>query len=168
MSNLYSNAAVLVPVETVMGYSQSTRDEVLASLGLIASVRAAPKTPNSAAPETTDEGPPDFTVPMARKLIAEKISPKTLAVLRTIAESPTPTFHLKDVVTTTGVDGPSELSGAWAGITRRSRNILDDGAVDPIWWDSEPEYKNEMYFDQVGRVSALTHQSLRVAFGIRD
>ncbi len=115
-----------------------------------------------------EEGPADLTVALCRKLIAQPIHEKTLAVLRFIAEQPTPEFQMSKIVAAVpDVENYLDLKGAWSGLTRRTRNILNDSSADLIWWFGEPVYDGTVYVDQAGRVSPLTHQSLRTALGIR-
>lgn len=164
--------AILIPCADLATFSSPTRNEILGYAGLGSWNGASPinleaSNPQPVAPD--GDGPPDLTAAMARKLIAAPISPKSTAVLRVIAESATPEFHLADAISA-APDSVSylDLKGAWSGITRRARKILDDNDADLIWWEGDPTYDPAgNYIDQVGRVSTLTHQSLRTAFGIR-
>jgi hypothetical protein len=117
-----------------------------------------------------EDGPADLTVALCRKLIAAPIHEKSLAALRVIAESPTPEFHLADAVKAApGAEEPNDLRGVWSGLTRRTRNILGDDSADLVWWEGEAILdEDDNYVDFVGRVSALTHQSLKTAMGIRS
>jgi|UPI0003254002 hypothetical protein len=112
------------------------------------------------------EGPVELTVAMVRKL-TDKLSDKTLNALKIIARSDTPQFHMKDVIE--GTDGATtymDMRGVWSALTRRTRNIMDDGTVDLIWWLGD-EITDEAgtYVDHIGAISPLTHQSLRTHFG---
>ena len=167
-----SGARISFPISALAGFSESTRAEVLRYSGLMGGDNIAPSADGERAPPASSEGeesgPPEFTVAMARKLIDQPISEKTTAVLRAIAEGEAPNFRLKDIVAAApGAQSPADLRGAWSGITRRARNILGDPEADFIWWaEGEAVFESSVYVDQPGRVSALTHQSLRKAFGI--
>jgi hypothetical protein len=164
--------ALFIPFADFPGFTEKTRNELFAYAGLPTAVSAPPvaSSPEPAPVSSPiEEGPPELTVAMARKLIAAPINPKTASVLRVIAESPTPEFHMKDAIAAApDTEIHSDLRGAWSGITRRSRKILGDPSADLIWWEGEQIYDgNENYVDHIGRVSPLTHQSLRAALGIR-
>ncbi|MER9630985.1 hypothetical protein [Mesorhizobium sp. M0296] len=165
--------ALLIPTAALPGFTDTTRNELLAYVGLIASSMVAPPTdarlPTPRALPAIEDGPADLTVAMARKLIAEPISAKSTAALRVIAESDTPEFHMKDAIAAAPeTENYLDLRGAWSGITRRARKILGDSTADLVWWEGEQIYDDEEnYVDHIGRVSSLTHQSLRAAFGIR-
>lgn len=171
-----NGARISIPAAALAGFSKSTRDELLRYAGLVGVAGGASSNDGEASSSTVaasvvheESGPPDFTVAMARKLIAQPISEKSTAILRKIAESPTANFCLKDIVAAAPeVQIPADLRGAWSGITRRARNILGDPDAEMIWWENEPRHDGDgNYVDHDGRVSALTHQSLRAAFGIR-
>ena len=160
--------AAVLPFQALFAMSESTQTEVFAYLGFLGSGRPILNSDEAVRPAPQgaivqdEENPADFTVAMARRLIADPISPKSLAVLRVIAESETPQFHLKDAVAAAPeTESYSDLKGAWSGLTRRTRKILGDGTAELIWWDKEGIYDGETYVDHVGRVSPLTHQSLR-------
>ena len=160
--------AAVLPFQALFAMSESTQTEVFAYLGFPGSGRPILNSDEAVRPVPQgaivqdQENPADFTVAMARRLIADPISPKSLAVLRVIAESETPQFHLKDAVAAAPeTESYSDLKGAWSGLTRRRRKILGDGTADLGWWDKEAIYDGETYVDHVGRVSPLTHQSLR-------
>ncbi len=166
-----TDAALLLPFAAIRRFSATTQREILAFAGLgggpALAAEAAPPLPEAPA-DAENDGPAGFTQGMVRRLIAHPIDPKTLAVLRTIAEGPTPTFRLKDVVAAApGATEPGDLRGAWSGITRRARRILDDPEAALIWWEGKGVFDEEgRYTDHVGRVAALTHRSLRAAFGL--
>jgi hypothetical protein len=168
---MMTGAAFLIPTTALPGFTEITRNEILAYLGLTASTSAAPDVaPTTPRPlAATEDGPADLTIAMARKLIAEPISAKSTAALRVIAESDTPEFHMKDAIAAAPeTENYLDLRGAWSGITRRTRKILGDSAADLVWWEGDNIYDDEEnYVDHIGRVSPLTHQSLRAAFGIR-
>lgn len=164
--------SLLIPTAALPGFTETTRNEILAYAGLIASTLAAPAmdAPSpTRVPLTAEDGPADLTIAMARKLIAEPISAKSTAALRVIAESDTPEFHMKDAIAAAPeTENYLDLRGAWSGITRRTRKILGDSNADLVWWEGDNIYDDEEnYVDHIGRVSPLTHQSLRAAFGIR-
>jgi hypothetical protein len=170
-----SGARISLPIAALAGFSESTRNEVLRYSGLMGGDNIAlsadgGRAPTAASTEGEESGPPEFTVAMARKLIDQPINEKTTAVLRAIAEGGTPNFRLRDIVVATpGAKSSADLRGAWSGITRRARNILGDPEADFVWWaEGEAVFENKIYKDQSGRVAALTHQSLRKAFGIRS
>lgn len=116
------------------------------------------------------EGPADLTVAICRRLIAHPIHDKSLAILRTIAQNETPRFRMADILATApDAKEPNDLRGAWAGLSRRTRTILGNDEAEFVWWEGELIYDDaHKYVDRVGRVSVITHQSLRAALGIRS
>jgi len=167
-----NQASILIPCAALATFSPATRDELLAFAGLaipIEGSRSGEEGTIQQRSAANEAGPPDFTAAMARKLIAEPISPKSFAVLRVIAASSSPEFHLADAIKAApDAETSSDLRGAWSGITRRARKILADSDADLIWWEGDAVFDPDgNYVDHVGRVSPLTHQSLRTAFAIR-
>jgi hypothetical protein len=168
-----NEAALIIPCAALATFTAATRTELLEFAGLATGSGSTDGTPDadvSGPSPAREESPPEMTVAMARKLIAAPISPKSLAILRTVAESETPQFHLADAVRAApGAATYLDIRGAWSGITRRARKILGDSDADLIWWESDATYDTAgNYVDHVGRVSSLTHQSLRSVFGIRS
>ncbi|SLK07484.1 hypothetical protein [Novosphingobium mathurense] len=162
-----------IPLADIKSFSKEVQAELMAYYRLRIGVDVEPHaTATSNAVSVEDnvlEGPADLTVAFARKLIAEPIHPKTLAVLRAIAASPSPVFQFADALAAApNATTYRDIRGTWSGITRRTRNILNDPDADLIWWEGEPVYSDDgTYIDQQGRVSQLTHQSLQTALGIR-
>ena len=113
--------------------------------------------------------PAELPLSLVKRLAAEPIHIKTLTALRTIAASSTPEFHLKDVIEAiSGAKTYQDVRGIWSGLTRRTRSILNDTEVDLICWRRSgihDEVSGE-YVDHIGRVSPLTHASLRTYFGM--
>jgi hypothetical protein len=150
----------------------SAQSEVLASIGLDKSWAFAPAQPKSgsalAVPSASalDEGPVELTVAMVRKL-TDRLSDKTLTALKVIAQSDSPHFHMKDVISATvGASNYMDIRAVWSALTRRTRNIMDDANADLIWWTGEEIYDGEgAYVDHVGSIAPLTYQSLRTHFG---
>jgi hypothetical protein len=108
----------------------------------------------------------ELTNYLAGRLIARPIFSKTLCVLRFIAASEKPEFLLEDVVRAVpGAKSYMDLRGAWAGLTRRTRKLLDDPDALLVHWrevyDSEGNW-----VDWVGAISKMTHTSLRKQFGL--
>lgn len=164
--------ALLLSTTTLAGFTPATRAEILDHFGIAMDDLAQPTVgsrsaqPPANAPIQDGNSPSDFTVAMVRRL-TKGISKKTLTALRVIANSDTPAFHQKDVID--AIDDAEtymDLRGIWSAITRRSRAILDDSEARLIWWDDEGIYDDdeENYLDHVGRVSAMTHQSLKAHF----
>ncbi|GFZ98682.1 hypothetical protein GCM10010923_03620 [Blastomonas marina] len=142
--------------------SPSARREVLQAVGLSEGVAVA-----SVDDPVEFDGPAELSVGMARQLIAEPISDKSVAILRTIALSATPQFHQKDAINSIqGAETYLDIKNVWSGITRRTRSILDDKTAKLVHWDYEGIYEGEEYVDHIGRVAPITHRSLRAAFGI--
>jgi len=162
--------ALVIPYSALTTLTAGTRSELAALLGLpLEGASQAPAAATPRSPASENDGPADLTTAMARKLIAAPISPKSLAVLRVIAEGETPEFHLADAINAAPeATSYLDIRGAWSGITRRARKILGDAEADLIWWEGEGIYDDDdNYVDHLGRVSSLTHQSLRAAFGMR-
>ena len=121
------------------------------------------------APESTpavadEEELPDLSPAQARRMIANVVD-KTSRILRFIASSKDGRFMLSDALKDSGLESSSELRGVWAGITRRSRKILGDNTLMLISWTNK-EGDGSEGSEWEGRVSEMTHRSLRKAFGI--
>jgi hypothetical protein len=158
------NDGLLLSTTTLAGFSEATRLEILEHFGV--SVSGLPTHDGAPRPAPDGEdGPPDLTVGMVRKL-TKNVSDKTLSALRTIAMSPTPEFHQKDVLAAVGASGYMEARGVWSAITRRLRSIVSDSEAYLVWWEDEGIYEGEDYVDHIGRVSPMTHQSLKAHFGV--
>jgi hypothetical protein len=160
---------IFISVSTFRELSQACQSEVLANLGLQGAAHGTSHVEVGHIPagaSLSGDGPVELTVAMVRKL-ADKLGDKTLAALKVIASSNAPAFHLKDVVAgVPGVTSYQDLRGVWSALTRRTRNIMDDSAVDLIWWTGEQVFDAEgNYVDEVGAISTLTHASLRSHFG---
>ncbi len=110
-------------------------------------------------PTTADdgEGPPDLSPAQARNVIAG-CSPKTIEIIRQIADFPPSGFKMDELAAKVGVE-PGSMRGSWAGLTKVSRRILGDPSAALIWWTE----LNETWH---GRVSAMTHRSLRKALEV--
>lgn len=161
---------VFISRQALSGFSENTRIEVLAAIGVNLGVGTGPVSNLERFDGTLitaqfdDDGPPDLTPAMARRLVADPISPKTIAVLKVIAASATPEFHLRDAVSAVeGAQNYRDISNVWSGITRRARKILNEDEADLVWWDGERTDVDGIYVDHVGRVSAMTHRSLSLA-----
>jgi hypothetical protein len=114
-----------------------------------------------------EEGPPELTVAMIRKLTKNPIATKTLAMLRAIATSPTPKFDQNHLVRSVeGVSTYRDLAGSWSGITRRVRLLLDDASAYLVWWDLDETADEGADGQWTGRVSKLTHDALRTYFNL--
>ena len=119
----------------------------------------------SSAIVTSDSGDLGITNAQARKIIEEPLNKKTRAVLRAIAELG-PRFGYRQLLKAVG---EKDISGVWAGITRRTRSVLGDREAQLITWDPESiEWKNDEYIDQQAWVTQTTFQALREAFGIQN
>jgi hypothetical protein len=164
-----TNSGFLLSMAAFGGLTPSAQQEVLLAMGLsgIAASSAASLPPKAASRIIDEDGPPELTLALVRKL-TDKLSDKTLTALKVIAQSDTPQFHMKDVIAaTSGASTYMDLRGIWSALTRRTRKILGDHDADPIWWDGQKFYDAQgNYVDQILRVSALTHASLKTHFGI--
>lgn len=162
-----TNSGFLLSMTAFGGLTPSAQQEVLLAMGLSDNGPSSAASPASkAAPRTTDEdGPPELTLALVRKL-THKLSEKTLTALRVIAQSDSPQFHLKDVIAATdGANDYMDMRGVWSALTRRTRNILNDRDADLIWWDGQTfRDKDDNYVDQILRVSERTHESLKSHF----
>ena len=157
----------LLSTTTLAGFSDATRLEILKHFGVGGSdisTNAGALMPTPSAVVCGD-GPPDLTVGLVRKL-TKNISDKTLSALRAIAVSPTPEFHQKDVLAAVGASGYMEARGVWSAITRRLRSIVGDPEAYLVWWEDDGIFDGEDYIDHIGRVSPMTHQSLKTHFGV--
>ncbi len=169
-----SNVKLMLSVADIATLSASAQEELrqLIFPAIASDVPAKSRVQSEQAemaPEV-DEGPADLTVALCRRLIAQPIHDKSLAILRTIAESETPVFRMADALAAAPeANEPNDLRGAWSGLTRRTRKILSDDQADLIWWEGEGIFdEDDNYVDHVGRVSPLTHQSLRTAMSVRS
>ncbi|GEM_PF-1423206 len=164
---------LLLSAAAFRSLSASAQQEVLACIGLsgVEPVDTLGVGTNNAIPANASvgddgEGPVELTVAMVRKL-TDKLSEKTLTALKIIARSDGPQFHMKDVIAgTAGAKDYMDMRGVWSALTRRTRNIMDDGEVDLIWWTGDAILDGDgNYVDHIGTVAPLTHQSLRSHFG---
>lgn len=132
-----------------------------------ASARHSPITPAGVDYDPSLE-PAELPLSLVKRLAAEPIHNKTLTALRVIAASDTPEFRMKDVIDAiAGARTYLDVRGIWAGLTRRTRSILKEKA-DLICWRRSGIYdeKSGEYVDHIGRVSSLTHASLRRYFAV--
>lgn len=164
-----TNSGFLLSTAVFGGLTPSAQQEVLSAMGLSGitqSNSASPPAP-SGVHAIDEDGPPELSLAFVRKL-TDKLSEKTLTALKVIAQSDTPQFHMEDVINATnGASNYMHLRGVWSALTRRTRKILNDSDADLIWWDGKTfRDAQENYVDQIGRVSALTHTSLKTHFGI--
>jgi len=163
-----TNCGLLLSTAAFDSLTLSAQSEVLSAMGLGGVGQGGDAVASSKpAPQTVDEdGPPELTLAFVRKL-TDKLSDKTLTALKVIAQSDTPQFHMKDVIdATSGASSYMDLRGVWSALTRRTRKILSDSDADLIWWDGQTfRDEEENYVDQIGRVSTLTHTSLKTHFG---
>lgn len=115
----------------------------------------------SASSDVDTEGPPDLSPAQARKVV-NGLSDRPAKALRFIAEQPKPQFFYPTMIEAVGPDSSGTLRGALSAITRRVRTVLGDLEVELIWYEDAGEEPNAY----TGMVSAMTHTSLRKAFGI--
>lgn len=164
-----TNSGFLLSTSAFSSLTPAAQQEVLAVMGLSGTAQNnAPAPPTKGTPPNiAEDGPPELTLVFVRKL-TDKLSDKTLTALKVIARSDTPQFHMKDVIdATSGASNYMDLRGVWSALTRRTRKILNDRDADLIWWDGQTfRDDQEKYVDQIGRVSALTHTSLKTHFGL--
>ena len=156
---------IYLSIDSYFELSQSAQAEIQAKMGLKA---PPPSTiePAGLAP-AMEEGPAELTVALVRRL-AEKLGGKTSTALRVIAQSDAGKFRMSEVIgAIEDAETYMDVRAVWAALTRRTRKILDDREADLIWWEGDGVYDDdEEYVDHVGRVSPLTHRSLRAHFGI--
>jgi hypothetical protein len=108
--------------------------------------------------------PVELTQFLVGRLAAHPIHPKTVQVLRFIASCDQPEFYLEEAVDAVrGAKSYLDLRGVWAGLTRRTRNILDDPEVILIQWRESYDERGN-YVDYLGKVAPMTHASLRKHF----
>ncbi len=160
-----NGTGIYLSMDSYFELSQSAQAEIQAQMGL--------KNPPSSTIETggllpsTEEGPVELTVALVRRL-TEKLGGKTSTALRVIAQSDAGEFRMSQVIgAIEDAENYMDVRAVWGALTRRTRKILDDRDADLIWWEGDGVYNNaEDYVDHVGRVSPLTHRSLRTHFGI--
>lgn len=111
-------------------------------------------------PTASDEGeePPGISPAQAKKIILGCGS-KTVDVIRQIAQSPVSGFKLTTLEKKANVESGG-FRGSWTGLTKVSRRILGDPDATLIWWTELEDGSWQ------GRVSAMTHNSLRKALDI--
>jgi hypothetical protein len=164
-----NNSGLLLSTAAFGDLTPSAQQEVLSVMGLVGvGPSSAAAQAIKAAPRTIDEGgPAELTLAFVRRL-TDKLSEKTLIALKVIAQSDTPQFHMKDIIdATSGAVGYMDMRGVWSALTRRTRSILNDSNADLIWWDGEGIHDaSGNYVDHVGKVAPLTHESLKVHFGL--
>ncbi|WP_145144460.1 hypothetical protein [Roseomonas gilardii] len=107
---------------------------------------------------------PDLSPAQARRLV-DRITDKTLNVLQFIARSKDGSFSLNEAIKANGFSSANDLRGVWAAITRRSRKVMGDDELALIWWNQKPTVEGENT-DWEGRISEMTHRSLRKALNI--
>ncbi len=106
--------------------------------------------------QNEDDGLAEFSPAQAKKFL-DGCSEKTKNVVREMVKGNTRHFHIEDL-------GFAEsLSGVWAGITKRTRTVLDDADAYLIDWGGQQEEKDY----NAGSLSEMTYKSLRKAFGIK-
>jgi hypothetical protein len=123
---------------------------------------------NQAPPFAVATGHPavELTNYLTGRLVAQPISSKSLHLLRFIAARELPEFYLRDAVDAVpGAKTYRDLAGAWSGLTRRTRKILNDPEALLIHWREAYDAEGN-WIDWVGAVSKMTHASLRKHFGI--
>ena len=167
-----SNSGILLSLSAFKSLSPGAQGEILTIVGLSGAVGHRQSVPVLGAEPTgrvvaDEDGPVELTVAMVRKLTAN-LSDKTINALRVIAQSSSPEFHMKEVIETTkDAETYMDVRGIWSALTRRTRNITDDKTAALIWWMGEEILDgNEKYVDHIGRVSSMTHSSLRTHFGL--
>ncbi len=162
---------ILLSTTAFKSLSAAAQQEVLSSIGLgnlktAATAHAATSAPAPSPASDGGDGPVELTVALVRKL-TDKLGDKTLNALKIIARGDSPQFHMKDAIAgTAGAKNYMDMRGVWAALTRRTRNIMNDGQVDLIWWIGNPILDDDgNYIDHLGAISPLTYQSLRSHFG---
>ena len=137
-------------------FSPQTRTEVLAYVSDQANMDKG-VTPDAA---SEDEEPADLSYAQIKKFL-ERCSDKTKEALKAIAKADPAGFTMEAVAEALGVDlDESDLRGVWGGLTKRVRTVLSDPQALMIWWTP---YGDDQWR---GRVSAMTHRSMRKAFGL--
>jgi hypothetical protein len=102
--------------------------------------------------DENDEGLADFSVAQAKKFLSG-CGEKTKNAIREMVKGNSRHFQLDDVAKTLGVEAET-LSGVWAGITKRTRTVLDDPDAYLIGWgeDGCQGWLTEMTYNSLRRV----------------
>ena len=108
----------------------------------------------------SDEDIVDFTPALARRFV-RGCSKKTTTALTAMVSNQDNEFKLSAVGKALSVP-VSELTGVWAGITRRTRTVVGESKVYLIRWLPDQVYGPQgEYLDQTGAFSEMTYRSLR-------
>ena len=150
------SSGILLSFTALAGFSSSTREELLAYVSSQANLdeKVAPETASE------EEDPADLSYAQVKKFL-ERCSEKTTEALKVIAKADPSGFTMEAVAEALNVDlDEGDLRGVWGGLTKRVRTVLGDPQALLIWWTP---YGDDQWR---GRVSAMTHRSLRKAFGL--
>ncbi len=150
------SGGIMLSFTALSTFSPQTREEVLAYVSSQANMD------EKVAPEIAGEveEPADLSYAQVKKFL-ERCSEKTKEALKVIAKAEPAGFTMEAVAKALDVDlEEGDLRGVWGGLTKRVRTVLGDPEALLIWWTPHGD-------DQwLGRVSGMTHRSLRKAFGL--
>ncbi len=163
---------ISIPATDISQFSETTQIELLRYLGFskekIEGNSFVPTQNREGVMSSTEDGPVELT-PLLIKKLTKNLSKNTLIALQVIARSKTEEFHIKDVIDAIeGAKDYMDLRGIWSGLTRRTRNILQDSDADFIWWGDDKYDDDDNHIDQIGEVSKLTLKSLKSHFSIKE
>ena len=151
------DAGVMLSLKVLSTFSPSTREEVIDYLKTQAGIPQS--TPQEVVhSQLPEEGPDDLSFSQMQKFL-ERCSPKTQKALRVIAKADLDGFTMDEIVAAYPEEG-DDLRSVWGGLTKRVRTVLGKSDAWLIWWTTDESNQWR------GRVSAITHKSLRQAFGM--
>jgi hypothetical protein len=134
--------------------------------------RGAASSDIKAAAKDADRGPtpvdeddevwePSDLSPAQAKTFLVNCNEKTKTVLRHVFSQGERTFSHKGIGQLMGLPSGGSLSGAWGGITKRTRTILGDKHANLFSWEWSDETE-----DWIGTSSEMTYTSMRKALSL--
>lgn len=155
--------SIIIPMGDIQKFSIATRTEIKKYFTSLLDDEMAS---NSGVSSPSEDQLVEITNEMLQRFV-NNISPKTLSALRVIAQSESPSFHLKDVVSIIGdAETPNDIKSIWTGLTRRTRTITDNKKAKLISWGYWEEDEAGNNIDCIGVISPVTHDSLREYFNL--
>lgn len=148
------SSGVFLPFQDLPGFSPAFQaefaDYVQARMSIVAD-----DVEDAGEPAQMEEGeePADLSVAQAKKFL-DRVSDRVRTTIRVIAEADPAGFDMATVMQALDTDDAGSLRGVWGGITKRVRTVLGDNEAYLIWWVEQDH-------GWVGRVSTMTHRSLR-------
>lgn len=153
------DGGVFIPFQALPGFSPVFQTEFAEYVQARMSIIAGDA--EDAAEQSQMEGgeePADLSVAQAKKFL-DRVSDKVRTTIRVIAEADPAGFDMSAVMQALDIDDAGSLRGVWGGITKRVRTVLGDDEAYLIWWVEQDH-------GWVGRVSTMTHRSLRKVLGL--